>query len=140
MLRVVKILQTAWTAGLLYYTGDIFWNALLHGGSAPTFHTILSFVTAFYLVSSVFVFMDKRWAWICSIICLMVIWLIWFLHFAVNFYEFLFGTLYQDSPATAIVLMMQLVPTLGPSSIIIILMYLRRHKIRAIIAGAPAPI
>ena len=56
----------------------------------------------------------------------------------INIHEAIFGSLYQDSPGTAIVLAIKLAPTLGVSTLLLTLLWFCRHEIQSKIAQNPA--
>lgn len=126
MLQTAKIIQVVNAGAMPLFLISLGTRNLVH------IYTILRFLfILFYFIASFYVLRDKRWAWICSIVILVTIWLKAIPNLVINAHEYVYGQLYQDSPGTIFILLLYLIPTVFIPSIIMLLMFLRRHEIKA---------
>lgn len=85
-----------------------------------------------YAIACVGTFWDLRWAWVVSVALLSLAWLRYAAFLAINIHEMIFGTLYLDSPATAVVVVIQIIPTLGYTSALFLILYCKRKELISI--------
>lgn len=127
-MTLIRVVQIAWACALVAYA--YYW---LKVSPSVIAHGFAVFI-AVYLCASFATILKLRWAWGITLVQVAILWL-WFAAFlTAQVYAAVFTDLYIDSPATAIVVVIFLLPTLGPSSLILWLSWRNRDEMRRLSA------